>query len=123
MHHMKNSKRIRNFNGLLKLANLNQTVGDFMHTWNADLNANPAIRFDAFNRINHSGIDVKQPSSRLPHILGGGLVGNVAANYLGANPFWKGVATIGGALYGNHMYNKSHSKDIEVSPGVVFRGF
>ena len=117
--------RTRNFSGLLKMAFYGQTVGDFMNSWNANLNANPAIRQNAFNRINNAGLDVKQPASRIPYVLGGGVVGRAAASYLGANPFWKGVATVGGAMYGNHLYNKNHPDPgmRPVAPGLVMRGF
>jgi len=115
----------RDFRGLLKLAFAGQTVGDFMHAWNADLGADPSVRNSAFGKINSSGIDVKQPASRIPYILGGGVAAGAAASYLGANPFWRGVATVGGALYGNHMFNKSNKSggDFKVAPGLVFRGF
>lgn len=117
--------RKRDFSGLMKLAFAGQTVGDFMHAWNADLNANPSVRNSAFGKINSSGIDVKQPASRIPYILGGGVAGRAAASYLGANPFWRGVATVGGALYGNHMFNKNHPdpRKYPVAPGVIHRGF
>lgn len=117
--------KARNFEGLIKIAFGTQTVGDFMNAWNANLNANPAIRQDAFGRINRAGLDVKQPASRIPYVLGGGIAGRTAAKYLGANPFWKNVATIGGAIFGNNLYNKNHPDPgmQPVAPGVVRRGF
>lgn len=116
---------MRDFRGLLKMAFAGQTVGDFMHAWNANLNANPAIRQDAFNRINNAGLDVKQPASRIPYVLGGGLAGRAAASYLGANPFWKGVATVGGAIYGNRLFNRNNPSpgNMPAAPGYVYRGF
>lgn len=115
---------MRDFSGLIKIA-FGQTVGDFMNAWNSDLSANTSIRNQAFQKINRSGIDVKQPASRLPYILGGGVMGNAAARYLGANSFWRGVATVGGAMYGNHIYNKNNPKpwNRPYAPGVVYRGF
>lgn len=114
----------RNLSGLLKIAGL-QTVGDFMHAWNADINANPAVRRNAFNRINAFGIDVKQPASRLPYILGGGVVGRAAASYFGAGSFGRNLATVGGALYGNHLYNNKHPDKWtqKIGGGLVYRGF
>lgn len=101
------------------------TVGDFMHAWNADLAANPFIRRQAFDRVNAFGLDVKEPASRLPHLLGGGIVGRAAATYLGANPFWRNVATVAGAAVGNHIYNSKHPDPTcrPYAPGVVQRGF
>lgn len=117
----------RNFEGLLKIAGLQpvQTVGDFMHSWNANLNANPSVRRSAFDRINNAGIDVKQPASRLPYVLGGGIIGRQAAAYLGAGPFMKNVAMIGGALAGNSVYNKRNPdpRYEKVAPGIVRRGW
>lgn len=110
----------RNFTGLLKIAGLRPyTVGDFMHAWNADLDADQQARRSAFGAINSHGIDVKQPASRLPYVLGGGIVGRQAAKYLGAGPFWKNVATVGGALIGNNMYNNRYGPVRKVAPGIV----
>jgi len=124
---------MRDFRGLLKMAFFGQpnqgfqqqTVGQFMNAWNANLNANPSIRHDAFQRINNAGLNVKQPASRIPYVLGGGLLGRAAASYLGANPFWKGVATVGGAMYGNSLFKKNNpDPGMEpVAPGLVRRGF
>ena len=116
---------MRNFEGLIKIAFGTQTVGDFMNAWNADLSANPTFRQQAFAKINAAGLNVKQPASRIPYVLGGGVLGNIAAKYLGANSFWKGVATVGGALYGNSVFNKNHPNPAyqHVAPGVVRRGF
>lgn len=113
----------RNFEGLLKIAGLQpvQTVGDFMHSWNANLNADPNVRRSAFNRINNAGIDVKQPASRLPYVLGGGIIGRQAAKYLGAGPFMRNVATVGGALVGNSMFNARNSRVEKVAPGIIRR--
>ena len=104
---------MRDFAPLMELAGFwspSTTVGDFMHRWDADINANPATRRNAFDRINNAGVNVKEPASRLPYILGGGIAGRAAASYLGANPFWKGVATVGGAMYGNSLYKKNNPK-------------
>lgn len=116
---------MRDFSGLLKIAFAGQTVGDFMNAWNSDLSANASVRQQAFQRINNAGLDVKQPASRIPYILGGGIIGNAAAKYLGANSFWRGVATVGGAMYGNSVYNKKHPGNWTrpYAPGVVYRGF
>ena len=102
-----------------------QTVGQFMNAWNANLNADTKIRHDAFQRINNAGLDVKQPASRIPYVLGGGILGRAAASYLGANPFWKGVATIGGAMYGNNLFKKNNPdpRKMPAAPGYVYRGF
>ena len=117
----------RDFTGLLKLAGLQpvQTVGDFMHSWNADLYANQGVRRSAFNRINNAGVDVKEPASRIPYLLGGGIIGRQAAKYLGANPFWQNVATVGGVWAGNRMYNNRHPdpKFEKVAPGISRRGW
>jgi len=117
---------MRDFRGLIKIAfGPPQTVGQFMNSWNANLNANPALRQTAFNRINNAGLTVGSPASRIPYVVGGGLVGRAAASYLGANPFWKGVATMAGARYGNNLYNQNHPdpKMQKVAPGIVRRGF
>lgn len=125
---------MRDFSGLLKMAfwpqpnqpaPQPQTVGDFMHSWSANLNANPAVRRDAFDRINAAGLDVKQPASRIPYILGGGIAGRAAASYLGAGPFLKNVATVRGALFGNSLYKKHNPdpRNMPYAPGVVYRGF
>ena len=116
---------MRDFRGLMKIAFQGQTVGDFMNSWNANLNANPSIRQDAFGKINAAGLTVGQPASRIPYVLGGGIAGRAAASYLGANPFWKNVATVGGAMLGNHMYNKNNPDPgmQPFAPGLVFRGF
>lgn len=116
----------RDFRGLLKIADLQfQTVGDFMHSWNADINADQDVRRSAFDRINGSGTDVKSPASRIPWILGGGIAGRQAAKYLGANPFWRNVATVGGALIGNGMYNDRHPdfRNQKIAPGMINRGW
>lgn len=116
---------MRNLAPLMKIAGFESpstTVGDFMNRWNADIYANQSARRSAFDRINAAGIDVKQPASRLPYIIGGGVIGRAAASYLGANPFWKRVATIGGAVYGNKLYNKEHPKPFAPDRfGVVTR--
>lgn len=119
--------RKRDFRGLLKIASMfpPQTVGDFMHSWNSDLNANINQRRNVFDKINRAGLDVKQPASRIPYIVGGGIIGRAAASYLGGGSTMKGIATIGGALYGNHLYNKNHPDPTirHVAPGVIHRGF
>ena len=118
---------MRDLTGLLKLAGLQpvQSVGDFMHSWNANLQADPNVRRSAFDRINRAGIDVKEPASRLPYVLGGGVIGRQAAKYLGANPFWKNVATVGGALVGNSMFNRKNPdpRNEKVAPGIIRRGW
>ena len=118
---------MRDMSGLLKIAGLQpvQTVGDFMNRWNGDINANPFQRHDAFGRINNAGLDVKQPASRIPYVLGGGALGRAAASYLGASPFWKNVATVGGALIGNSIYRKNNPdpRAMPVAPGVISRGW
>lgn len=118
--------KMRDFSGLLKFAWMNQpTVGDFMNRWNADLNANQNARATAFSRINNAGLTVKQPASRIPYVLGGGLIGNQAAKYLGANKFWRGAATVAGAMIGNNKYKKDNP-DPRARPigyGVISRGW
>jgi hypothetical protein len=118
---------MKDFSGLLKIAGVgySPTVGDFMNRWNGDINANPFQRSDAFSRINNAGLDVKQPASRIPYVLGGGVLGRAAASYLGANPFWKNVATVGGAMVGNSIYKKNNPdpRAMPVAPGVIRRGW
>lgn len=117
---------MRDFSGLLKLAWMNQpTVGDFMNRWNADINANKGARQNAFDRINSAGLTVKQPASRIPYVLGGGFIGNQAARYMGANKFFRGAATVAGAMIGNSRYNKDHPdpRAMPVAPGVIRRGW
>lgn len=92
--------------GLIKLAQI-PTVGDVMNRINADLTLNSFTKRTILDEIRSSGLDVKQPGSRLASIGIGALAGNMLGKYLGANPFWKGVSTLGGALYGNSQYNKS----------------
>ena len=95
-----------------------------MNRWNGDIRADANARRDAFGRINRAGLDVKQPASRIPYVLGGGLLGNQAAKYLGANRFWTGAATVAGAMAGNRAYNRANpGKDLKVAPGMVVKGW
>ena len=112
----------RDFRGLLKFAGIPQwTVGDFMRSWNADISSNPWTKREAFDRVNRAGIGVNAPASRLPYVLGGGIVGRAAASYLGAGPLMKNVATVAGAMVGNSSYNRS--RPANAAPGLVYRGF
>ena len=96
--------------GLLKAAYFfgEPTVGDVMHRMDADLDANPVRRRRAFDAIIGSGLDVKEPAGRLARVAGGGLVGHMIANYLGANRFWRNTAAIAGALLGNRAFSMEH---------------
>lgn len=117
---------MRDFSGLVKVAfGWQPTVGDFMNRWNGDINANANARADAFGRINRAGLDVKQPASRIPYVLGGGFLGNQAAKYMGSNKFWRGVATVAGAAIGNSYYRKNNPdpRAMPVAPGVISRGW
>lgn len=96
----------RDFSGLLKIAWMPQpTVGDFMNRWNADLNADPSARRDAFGRINAYGLNVKDRASRVSYVLGGGYIGNEAARYLGKGPAGSLAGAVIGAVAGNLVYN------------------
>ena len=112
---------------MLKLAGVGagQTVGDFMHNWSSDIFSDGSVRRTAFDRINAAGLDVKEPSSRIPWIIGGGVVGREAAKYLGANRFWRNAATVVGAMYGNSMYNDRHPDPMKqkIAPGMVRLGW
>ena len=109
------------FSGLLKIAGVElstfsktPTVGDFMNSMNADIYMNPVYRRDMLDAINSAHLDVKQPASRIPSIVGGALAGYYGMNAVGANRFWRNVGGIAGGLYGNHLYNKEHP-----NPNVV----
>lgn len=92
------------YSGLVKLAQI-PTVGDVMNRMNADMTIDPTLRRSCLDAIVSSGANVSQPASRLIGIGAGSLIGNAIGRYMGANPFWKGVFTLGGALYGNNSYN------------------
>lgn len=101
------------FSGLLKIANLSAfskepTVGDAMNAMNANIYMNPVYRRDMLDSINRAGLDVKEPASRIPSVVGGALAGYYGMNALGANRFWRNVGGVAGALYGNHLFNASH---------------
>jgi len=101
------------FSGLLKIANLSAfspvpTVGDAMNAMNANIYMNPVFRRDMLDSINQAGLNVKEPASRIPNVVGGALAGYYGMNALGANRFWRGVGAVGGALYGNHLFNKAN---------------
>lgn len=118
----------RDFSGLLKIAYMEpprQTVGDFMNWWNGDIHADTNVRRNAFDRINAAGIDVKQPASRLPYIIGGGLTGGALSSYLGMSGTGRTLSVVGGALVGNHIYNKGNQdiRDYRFGNGLSFRGF
>lgn len=103
----------RNFTGLVKFAqwyNNPPTVGEVLNRVNADLTLPTSAKRDFVSRVNESGMTVNQPGFRLPYIVGGAIAGHSIAKYMGARPFWDGVYTLGGALYGNSMFNKSHPK-------------
>ena len=121
--------RTRDFSGLVKAAfgpyygpvGPQGTVGDFMAAWNSDRMADTSARRDAFDRINRAGLDVKQPASRIPYVLGGGAAARMAAKYLGFGPFWTNAATAAGALYGNSMFNRRNPDPHRerFAPGLV----
>ena len=93
------------FGGLAKAAFGMATVGDVMNAMNADYTCDVFRRRKAIDEINRRGIDVKTPASRLPYLLGGGAAGNFVAWYLGVGGVLRAVATAGGALIGNSVYN------------------
>lgn len=96
----------RKLTGLRKLAQFFPTVGDVMNRVNADMTLSVNDKHDFISAVNNSGLTVNQPGSRIPWVVGGGIVGHSLAKYLGARPFWDGVYTLGASLYGNHLYNQ-----------------
>lgn len=93
------------------------TVGDVMHRVSADMTLDPFRQRRINSAIVGTGLPVSAPGGRLVHMGIGALAGNAIGKYLGANPFWKGVTTLGGALYGNSLYNAAH-RDPSLPPGV-----
>lgn len=95
--------------GLKKLAQYFPTVGDVMNRVNADMTLSVNDKKNFVTAVNQSGMTVNQPGFKLPYVVGGGIAGHSLAKYLGAKPFWDGVYTLGGMLYGNGMYNQTHN--------------
>lgn len=93
---------------LAQLIGLDPTVGDVMRHISADHSMNPQYQHDLKQQIVGTGLPVTQPYGRLANVAVGALGGNMLANYLGSNSFWKGMATIAGGLYGNMKYNKAN---------------
>lgn len=102
------------YRGLMKIAQA-RTVGDFMNFANQDFSLSPFTRRAMFDQINRNHVDVKEPASRLPYLLGGGIAGNYVARWLGFN---KPLGMLGGALVGNSLFNRQHPQ-----PGVLQGGF
>ena len=103
----------RNFTGLVKFAQWYSqapSVGDVMNRVNADLTIPTDAKRNFVSQVNDAGLTVNQPGFRIPYLVGGAIAGHSIAKYLGARPFWDGVYTLGGALYGNNMFNKTHKK-------------
>jgi hypothetical protein len=101
------------YRGLMKVAQA-RTVGDFMNFANQDFSLSPFTRRAMFDRLNANNVDVKEPASRLPYILGGGIAGNYVARWLGLN---NTVGMIGGAIVGNSLYNRRHPDPNRLSGG------
>lgn len=107
------SCRHRDLTGLVKLAQYFSgvpSVGEVMNRVNADMTLPTYAKRDFVSRVNDAGLTVNQPAFRLPYLFGGAVAGHSLAKYMGAKPFWDGVYTLGGAMYGNSMFNKSHPK-------------
>lgn len=104
----------QDYEGLMKVAQA-KTVGDFMNFANQDFSLSPFTRRAMFDQINRNNVDVKEPASRLPYILGGGIAGSYVAKWLGLN---RPLGMIGGALVGNSLFNRQHPQ-----PGVLQGGF
>lgn len=94
------------FNGLVKIAQT-PTVGDVMSRINADLSLNSFDKRKLLDSIRDTGLPISASGSRLMHIGIGALSGAVLSKYLGFSPFWRGVSTLGVAMYGNKLYNDS----------------
>lgn len=86
------------------------TVGEVINRVNADLTLDSEDKAYFVNRVNQSGLTVNQPASRIPYLAGGFIAGKTISKYMKARPFWDGVYTLGGMLYGNKVYNEQHSK-------------
>lgn len=95
------------YRGLVKVA-FRQTVGDVINAMNADMTANAFTRRQALDAINRSHLSVKDDAQRLMYSLGGGVVANFVARYLGAGWPLRAVATAVGAHVGRNIYNKVH---------------
>ena len=80
-----------------------------MNRVNADLSLSVNDKHNFFTAVNQSGLTVNQPGFKLPYVLGGAVAGHSLAKYMGSKPFWDGVYTLGGALYGSKMYNRTHN--------------
>ena len=99
----------RKLTGLRKLAQYFPTVGDVMNRVNADMTLSVNDKHDFITSVNKSGLTVNQPGFKIPYLVGGAVAGHSLAKYMGARPFWDGVYTLGGMLYGNKMYNETHN--------------
>lgn len=93
-----------NFRGLIKIAQ-SPTVGDVMSRINADLSLNSFDKRRLLDSVRGTGLPVSSPASRLMHVGVGAISGAVLSKYLGFSPFWRGVSTLGAAMYGNKVYN------------------
>ena len=80
-----------------------------MNRVNADMTLSVNDKHNFVTQVNQSGLTVNQPGFKLPYVVGGAIAGHSLAKYLGARPFWDGVYTLGGMLYGDNMYNKTHN--------------
>lgn len=86
------------------------TVGEVINRINADMMVDPKDKTSLVSQINSTGLTVNQPASRIPYLAGGFIAGKTLSKYLGARPFWDGVYTLGGMLYGNKMYNQQKAQ-------------
>lgn len=86
------------------------TVGEMINRVNADMTVDPKDKLTFVNRVNSTGLTVNQPASRIPYLAGGFIAGKTISKYMGARPFWDGVYTLGGMLYGNKMYNQQKNR-------------
>lgn len=86
---------------------LEPTVGDVMRHVSVDSSLTPAEQHSVKQMIVGTGLPVTQPYGRLANVAVGALGGNMLANYLGSNSFWKSMATVAGGLYGNMKYDRS----------------
>lgn len=91
-----------------QLIELTPTVGDVMRHISANDSLSPWKQHELKQQIVNTGLPVTQPYGRLANIGIGALGGNMLANYLGSNSFWKGMATVAGGLYGNMKYNQAN---------------
>lgn len=81
------------------------TVGDLMNRVNSDMGLNAFQKRQVLDMAVDSGLTVKDDAAAFRHMLGGGLVGSIVSNMLGASPFWNGAATLAGAAVANSIHN------------------